>query len=62
MPKKSKTRWHFAPLQHIIGEIVTDPAELAAVDERRRKDRARKLRRSKLARQKRAKAQATVRD
>jgi len=32
MSKKNTPRWRIAPLQHIVAELITDPAELAAID------------------------------
>jgi hypothetical protein len=40
MPKKRSPALHIGPLQHIIAEPITDPAEQAAID----KMRARELR------------------
>jgi len=32
MPKKPTKQWTIAPLQRIVAEPITDPAELAAID------------------------------
>ena len=32
MPKKPTKQWTIAPLQHIVAEEITDPAERAAID------------------------------
>jgi hypothetical protein len=47
MSKKAPRPARFAPLQHVIAEPVTDPAELAAIDEMLRKRRKRKQAMSK---------------
>lgn len=40
MAKKTTPPFRIAPLQRLVGETVTDPAELAAMDEWRRRQRA----------------------
>lgn len=45
MSKKAVIQWKIAPLQYVIGEPITDPAEQAALDKihkrEKRKQRAR---------------------
>ncbi len=47
MSKKTSRPPKFAPLQHVTAEPITDPAELAAMDEMLRKRRKRKQAMSK---------------
>ena len=37
MSKKASRPARFAPLQHVVAEPITDPAELAAIDEMRKR-------------------------
>jgi hypothetical protein len=39
MPKKATKPWTIAPLQRIVGEPITDPAEQAAIDKMRQRHR-----------------------
>jgi hypothetical protein len=42
MPKKSVKPFRIAPLQFVIGEEITDPAEQAAIDQMRKRLKAKK--------------------
>jgi hypothetical protein len=39
MAKNTSSAWRVAPLQRVVAEPITDPAELAALDEQRRRAR-----------------------
>ena len=50
MPRKAPVQWHIAPLQRIVAEPVTDPAEIAAMEEARKQDKQRRRERRKALR------------
>lgn len=45
MPKKAYVTWRIAPLQRVIAEPITDPAEQAAIDKVRKRIKRRQGRR-----------------
>ena len=42
MPKRASKPLTIAPLQYVVGEPITDPAEQAAIDEMRQRVRGKK--------------------
>jgi hypothetical protein len=44
MAKKRRTTLHVAPLQRVVAEEITDPAEIAAIDRARKRIMARRAR------------------
>lgn len=44
MAKKRPTPLRFAPLQRVVAEPITDPAEIAAIDRTRKRIMARRAR------------------
>jgi hypothetical protein len=50
MPKKAPVPWKIAPLQRIVAEPVTDPAEIAAMEELRKREKQKQRERKKAAR------------
>jgi hypothetical protein len=55
MAKKAPVPWTIAPLQRIVAEPVTDPAEIAAMEEiRKREKQKRRERRKAIRKQARA--------
>src|SRR5690349_11962405 len=40
MAKNTASTWHVAPLQRVVAEPITDPAEQATLDEQRQRTRA----------------------
>jgi len=50
MAKKAPVQWHIAPLQRVVAEPITDPAETAAIDEMRKREKQRRRERRKALR------------
>lgn len=55
MSKKAFVPPRLAPLQRVVAEIVTDPAELAAMDEIRKQQKRKLREKEKIRNRKRAK-------
>lgn len=51
MPKKSELPMKIAPLLRIVAEPITDPAEIAAIDRFRERNKATRTPRGELRRQ-----------